>query len=641
MRLSWDGTKFVFQGTYNDRFIPKDAGFFWSVQEKHWYTYKWEIAKKLSKWADQKCVDKLNSYQTSTNKSVLASHATDSMVDIPVPDGMSYLPYQKAGMVYALERPDNLGALIADEMGLGKTIQAIGYINAKPEIKSVLVVCPASIKINWSRELTKWLVRSLKVKVIGSQSQSSDIKDADVAIINYDILKKFQKLYDTKYDLVIVDECHYVKNHKAIRSKAVYKIMANAKYKLMLTGTPIMNRPVEIYPLITSLGVRIKFWTFAKKYCNPVQTGFGWDLSGASNLEELGRYLRTTVMVRRLKSEVLKELPPKRWQIIELPANGLSLQLQKEDGMWDKYTSMRETLEVLRNEAEYADEVHKLNAEVELLFEEMSKTRHETALLKVPYVINHIDNLLENVDKLVVFAHHKDVIEQLAKHYDGISVVVSGSTKLEDRQANVDAFQHNPDIRLFIGSIGAAGVGITLTAASTVLFVELDWVPANMSQAEDRVHRIGQEESVLVQHIVIDGSIDSYLAHTLVAKQKVISESLNTKHVVDAKEVKYAGKDSDVSKPVEHVKKAISDDEKAVLHHALRLVAGQCDGAMSEDGVGFNGWDTAFGRQVAFQPCITTDAQARAVKALLKKYKRQLEIHEQGLWDKIYNKETK
>lgn len=426
------------------------------------------------------------------------SRASHLDIDLPVPEGLGYLDYQKAGIHFSKDK----NTLIADEMGLGKTIQAIGVLNLHPEYENILVICPASLRLNWKREIEKWTVNDYTIGVVNRDDYP---ENTDILIINYDVVQKHrEKLMEREWDLLIIDEAHYLKNPKAARTQAILgkgkKIPGiNAKHRIFLTGTPILNRPVELFPIISSLDPERwnSFFSYAKRYCAAAGNGWGWDFSGASNLEELQDRLRSTIMIRRLKMDVLTELPSKRRQVIELPADArIKKLLKQETTVWD---SKREVIENLRvalelskvsdNVEDYRNAMANLREGIEAHFTEMAKLRQEIAILKVPYVVEHVKNA---TGKVVIFAHHKEVVKELKKELGDEAVVLVGDTKIEDRQAAVDAFQNDPKILYFIGSIKAAGVGITLTAASHVVFAELDWVPGNISQAEDRCVLEGQ-----------------------------------------------------------------------------------------------------------------------------------------------------
>ncbi len=471
---------------------------------------------------------------------IAASRATDADITVPAPAGLAYLPFQRAAVAYAATRS---GVLLADEMGLGKTVEAIGIINSRPEIQRILIICPAGLKLNWQRELARWLVRPMTVGIASGREWPSD---AQIIIINYDILDNHEAVIRAnEWDLLIADEVHYLKNPRAQRTRAVFGHQDRkdeketitpipAKLRLFLTGTPIVNRPIELWPIVHGLQPTefSSFWKFAIRYCGATRGRWGWEMGGASHLDELHERLRGLCMVRRRKADVLKELPPKRRQVVVLPANGGSGAVQRENLAFaaheESLTRLRESVEKARAAGgdEYRAAVGALRERAQAAFAEIARMRHETALAKVPAVIEHVHNALDGGGKVVLFAHHHDVIARFAEAFPG-AAIVTGEIAQADRQAAVDRFQNDESCRVFIGSITAAGVGITLTAAAHVVFAELDWVPGNITQAEDRTHRIGQTNSVLVQHLVLDGSLDARIAHTLVAKQAVLDTALD------------------------------------------------------------------------------------------------------------------
>lgn len=637
MKLTYRNKLYILESEYEDRYKPKAARFRFSYDgedtggiKKVWWTDDPEKAFKLIAHADAKCTRRIKTQLKTLDKKLEASKATDSDIDIPVNPGMAYMPFQRGGIAYALNH-DNV--LIADEMGLGKTIQAIGVMNAlRPG--NVLIICPASLKINWSREIVKWQTTTDEEPIILNSSDQPEFSGGTV-ICNYDIVQKQEWLKDIDWDILIVDECHYVKNHKAQRTKAVSELRAGKK--LYLTGTPILNRPIELYSILNQLDVRLKWWDYVHRYCGAYRNRWGWDLSGATNLDELQRLLRSRVMVRRLKKDVLQDLPDKTRHILELPANGIANRVAFEQSYINAHTEELNLLKAQRDLAEanedqdaYELAVENLAAHERAHFVEMAKIRHETALLKCPKVIDHIHELLESMDKLVVFAHHHDVADQIAAAFP--SVKLTGRDDLEARQRAVDTFQEDPEIRVFVGNIKAAGVGITLTAASHVVFAELDWTPANISQAEDRCHRIGQKDNVTVQHIVLEGSIDADLAKTIVAKQRIIDKALNNDLQRDY---------SKAGKRVEETKKRASTPQKTpeftnaeriVIHKAVKLLAAMCDGARELDGSGYNKFDSPIGHSFARQRNLT-DKQTALAKKVLKKYHGQLDSE---LYTEIY-----
>jgi len=458
-------------------------------------------------------------------ESVEASHAAISDLIVPAPDGLRYMPFQVAGIAYAR---DHAKCLIADEMGLGKTIQAIGLINLL-HLRKILIVCPASLKINWEREMRKWLVDGQSIEI-----ENGTWRDADVCIVNYDILKKHaETIRNIQWDILIGDESHYVKNHKAQRTKLFFSIPAGRK--LLLTGTPVLNRPIELFPMLQDFGVYFarSFWRYGERYCDMSRNRFGTDVSGASNVEELGTKLRETCMVRRQKSVVIAELPDKMRQIIPLPTNGADKVVQAEAKAYASYENQtkdaRNKLAKLRKSGvkadsdEYRAAVAEMKAQM-VSFGDIARLRHETALRKVDVASDAILEAVDSSKHVIVFAHHKDVLDGInSKLTDaGITTtVLTGDTPINVRQQMVDDFQAGKT-QVFLGSTAACGVGLTLTKSSHVIFVEMEWTPAIMEQAEDRAHRIGQKNAVLVQYLVYDGSIDGMLAHKIVDKEEII-----------------------------------------------------------------------------------------------------------------------
>jgi SWI/SNF-related matrix-associated actin-dependent regulator 1 of chromatin subfamily A len=626
MRLIIEGTKYLLLTEYHERAVPKAAGFRWSPADRVWWTSDLDKAASVAAAAEvsPEAERALGAAAEAQEASLDASSAAASDIDVPVPDGLAYLPFQLAGIAYALARPSTL---IADEMGLGKTVEAIGLINADPSITSVLVVCPASLKLNWARELGRWLTRPMTVAVANGETP-----EADVVITNYEQL---HKLPLAPVGLLIVDEAHYCKSPKAQRTKLVSKWAELAERRVLLTGSPILNRPIELHSLLTILDADAwPFWPYVTTYCDARQNRWGWDFSGSSNLEELQRRLRSTLMVRRLKADVLPELPSKRRQVLALGAKGYSASLTAEDKLQSQIASDIEALELARDLAEavddqaaYAEAVKALQARHQVAFNEMSGVRHDSALAKAPAVAEHVEGLLASVDKIVVMAHHHDVVDTLVEALADYGVVsLTGRDNQTKRQDAVDRFQDDSSVRVFVGSIQAAGVGLTLTAASLVVFAELDWVPGWMSQAEDRVHRIGQSDSVLIQHVVVDGSIDAAMAHALVAKQTNIDAALDD----DIPEAVPVTLEVPEAPPVPTAKprlEPLPDAEIPAVHEALRILASMdSDRASVVNNAGFNKLDGQFGHNLAERESLT-GRQAAAGKRLVTKYHRQLPTH--------------
>jgi SWI/SNF-related matrix-associated actin-dependent regulator 1 of chromatin subfamily A len=637
VKIIFRNNQFVAICSYEQREIPKAAGFRWESVGKYWYTTDTSKAAKLIDFADEEVKKRL----AIRTEAIEASKATDTTLDIPAPAGLQYRPFQKAGIVYAMNRPN---ALIADEMGLGKTIQAIGIINASRIKGKVLVVCPASLKINWKREMDKWLVDKRSVEI----ANGKEFPDADIVIVNYDILKKYHdELRQHEFDLLVCDESHYLKNSKTQRTSEVLgkwdkdesKITSpiNAKRKVFLTGTPILNRPNELWPLVSALGLFKSWKYYHTRYCDGKETRYGWDVSGASNLGELQEKLRESIMVRRLKKDVLKELPAKQRQILEIPNTRETTRLINQGRILaeknnQKIINLQIAVELSKasdNPEDYKEAVKRLGEASKFAFDEMAQVRHDTAVAKIPSIVEHVHNCLEEDEdqKIILFAHHHDVINGLKESLGEKAVVLTGETKEADRQAAVDKFQTDPNCKVFIGSIGAAGVGITLTASNHVIFAEEAWTPAAISQAEDRAHRIGQENSVLVQHLILEDSMDVPMVQQLLEKQEIIDKALDdpvAKFIVPT----IIEKPSTHSHSREMIRtelktSPISKEEIAIIHQKLKILSAACDGAYSRDNVGFNKIDTGVGKMLAAQDNLT-EAQAWLGKRIVAKYHRQL-----------------
>ena len=351
-------------------------------------------------------------------------------------------------------------------------------------------------------------------------------------------------------------------------------------------------------------------------------------------------------MVRRLKADVLSELPPKRRQVIELPANGNAPLVARELAASARIENLLSELRAAVAVADISDDVEAYREAVRALragqsasFGEISKLRHEVALAKVPHAVEHVHDAIEASGSVVVFCHHKDVLHQIAEALRGrdLSVVtLTGDDALPVRQAAVDAFQAGQAQAILL-TIGAGGVGITLTRSAHVVFVESDWVPGNLSQAEDRCHRIGQAASVLVQHLVLEGSLDARMANVVIGKQEVVEGALDgggtasvpapapedaLQRAIEALPEPVAARDPKVA--AERAAAAlVTDAERFVIHTALREIAAGCDGALAIDGQGFNKLDTSFGKRLAEQDALV-GRQVIHARRLAIKYGRQL-----------------
>ncbi|NXD20149.1 ZRAB3 endonuclease, partial [Spelaeornis formosus] len=440
------------------------------------------------------------------------------------------LPFQEKGIIFALQRSGR--CMIADEMGLGKTIQAIAisyyYKNEWP----LLIVVPSSLRYPWVDEMEKWIpeLSPDDISIIQNKTDIGGISTSKITILGYGLLTSdAQTLVDTLYrqnfKVVVIDESHYMKSRNATRSKILLPIVQKALRAVLLTGTPALGRPEELFMQIEALFPgRFGTWNeYAKKYCDARVRFFGkrrqWDCRGASNLEELHELL-SEIMIRRLKNEVLTQLPPKVRQRIpfDLP-QAAAKNLNAIFAEWEK---------LMRSLSSDATESH--FSQVMSLFTRMYK---ETAIAKAGAVKDYIKMMLDN-DKLkfLVFAHHlsmlqactEAVIESKARY-----IRIDGSVPSAERIHLVKQFQKDPETRVAILSIQAAGQGLTFTAATHVVFAELYWDPGHIKQAEDRAHRIGQCSSVNIHFLIAKGTLDTLMWAMLNRKAKVTGSTLNGK----------------------------------------------------------------------------------------------------------------
>ena len=511
---------------------------------RRYWSARVENAARLQSHCNNRALDVMKNHLELLER----SRAVDSNITVPCPAGLEYLPYQKAGIAYALQRKDTL---IGDQPGLGKTIEALGFINCLKS-KKILVVAPATLAFNWRLEAEKWLIEPYKIFI--PKSGFDPIPEAErlLVITNYEKLvcrirdkkdheSKFSESLKRVWDVAIFDEAHALKNPQSKRSQAVlgeFGLMRRTHRTLFLTGTPIENYPKEIWAVAAAICPAKfgDFWAFAERYCGLHKELHGkqsrWVTTGSSHLPELQQRLRASFMVRRLKHDVLKELPPKRRQLVVLGDEQIDWSKHPEFKRWKEiyekqYEAALARLEAVRTNAEYRAAVKDLEAFVGVAFQEMSEFRHKTALAKLPMCLAYIDELLRtNNNSLVIFAHHKDVLAKIASHYRDDCVVLYGDTPMENREGIVKTFQEAQK-RIFVGGLKAAGAGITLTRAATVVFIEIDWNPATLSQAEDRLCRIGQKKMVHVIHLVLNNTLDVNMSQRVIAKQETIDKALD------------------------------------------------------------------------------------------------------------------
>lgn len=462
------------------------------------------------------------------------------------------------------------------------TVSAIGASNNLDGVESMLVVCLASHKIHWARAVEKWDMHGLSIGI----AEGDYFPDTECVVINYDILHRhYDAIRAGTWKVLICDEAHVLQNETARRTlnifggklkvyedqepddvdddgeivKSKFKKKKGAKKvwkkwegisaerEFFLTGTPIPNRVKNMWTLIKRCdprGLGRNYDAFAYRYCGAFETFHGMNDNGASNLPELNRILKDRFMIRHLKAEVLKDLPPKVRQIVPLSSEGLQKKLQAEKDAVAELLMAYEAqmgIHVDLDTESLADLVMRARPQ---MFDDYAKTvdddigkdtplnklaiaRAELALAKVPMAIEYVSNLMNQGLKVVVFAYHRAVIEALRDRWANSCALIYGGTPTKKRQAEADRFQEDPNCNPFIGQYTAAGTGYTLIEAYHVVCIEMTWLPYELSQAEDRCHRIGQEDTVFVHHLVVEGSMDEGMLGKIVAKQEVIDAALN------------------------------------------------------------------------------------------------------------------
>ena len=399
--------------------------------------------------------------------------------------------------------------ILADDMGLGKTTSTIIAALETGEEK-ILIICPASLKINWEREIRNYTDRS--VYIAEGKNFSTE---HDFVIVNYDILKNF---YDIKnkdkspitqanFGLVVIDEAHYIQNGQAQRTKLVNSFVKNVKRLWLLTGTPMTSRPMNYFNLLQLIDspVAQNWMAYAIRYCQGYQFNAGkrkvWNVSGASNLEEL-RDRTSRQVLRRLKTEVL-DLPDK----IISPVY-LRLKSRLYEGLMGDYYNWYE------NKTEES-------SSLTVQFSKLMKVRQVIAEEKIKDTIELAENIIEQGKKVIIFTNFTDTLHKITEHFGKIAVSLDGSTSKPARQFAVDQFQENEKIKVFVGNLKAAGVGLTLTAAEAVIMNDLSFVPSDHSQAEDRAFRYGQKNNVSVYYPIFENTIEGAIYDILIKKKNI------------------------------------------------------------------------------------------------------------------------
>jgi SWI/SNF-related matrix-associated actin-dependent regulator 1 of chromatin subfamily A len=434
-------------------------------------------------------------------------------IDYSPYDNRPPLPHQKIAIEKLLA---NDRFILADDMGLGKTTSTI-IASLESQSKKILIICPASLKINWQREIE--IYSNKKTLIVEGGKWGSTF---DFYIINYDIIKNYHtigepeigeekntQISSTNFDLAIVDEAHYISNTTAQRTKLINDILSKIPKVWLLTGTPMTSRPINYFNLlrIVNSNVTLDWSSYVRRYCGGYQFTVNgrkiWNTGGATNLEELRLKTKNTIL-RRLKTDVL-DLPDK----IISPVF-LTLSSTEYD------SGLEEFIQIAQE--------NKNKESLSVTINRLMKIRKIISEQKVDYTCEIIDRCLEQGKKVIVFTNFTMALDMLHEKYKKNSVVLDGRMSKEKRQKSVDRFQTEDKIKIFISNIVAGGVGITLTEAEVVIMNDLSFVPAHHSQAEDRAFRYGQKKNVVVYYPIFENTIEKIVYNILQKKKNIIDQ---------------------------------------------------------------------------------------------------------------------
>ena len=388
-------------------------------------------------------------------------------------------------------------------MGLGKTVQALMVAYHYKHEWPLLIVCPSSLRSTWADSIARWLP-SVQLERIAVVYTNKDIylqSRPEVVVVSYNLLQKLKsELIKYRFKVAILDESHFIKSGKAARTKAVQEVVKTSQRLLLLSGTPMMSKPIEMFTQLQMLD-KATFsnqTVYAARYCDAKERPWGMDYNGSSNLDEFKILLSFSGFLRRLKKDVLSQLPPKTRKIVTLDKS-LIKNKEKSFSALSKQLSNVELSKLLSGDNK------------QILFEFFN----QSARAKLPAVINYIDELFESgVEKLLLFGHHVEMLDGISDHLNVINtdfIRIDGKTLSHYRQALVDKFQNDSDCKVALLSITAANTGLTLTAASVVVFAELYWNPGDLVQAEDRAYRIGQLCNLTVHYLIANKTADDQI----------------------------------------------------------------------------------------------------------------------------------
>lgn len=494
-------------------------------------------AKSFSVPVDNDVMEIASKVENKMSEFIEASRSVDADISIPELTG-TLLPYQRAGVAYAAQARRSF---IADEMGLGKTIQAIATLEYVRDSYPAVIVCPPSLVLNWAIEYSKWLPNR-KVATVTNRKEFPDSGAYDVVVVGYSNIPTWEKKLSGHRSYVF-DESHYAKTPTAQRTKAAVKIARSAPKDgiiLCLTGTPVTNRPNEYASQLDILG-RLKdfggLWGFYRRYCAAYQDSYGqWNISGHSHLDELNDRLRGACYIRRTKDQVLSELPPVMHSKVLVAGNTAAMkEYDRAEADIILYIAQR-ARELAKEQGKSmhgAAIAAMIRAEANEHLVRLSVLRRLAAKAKMEMVEEWINGRIESGKKVVVAAHHRDIVDEIARKYGNLRI--QGGMPVEEVEENKRRFQTESvtESPVIVLSIQAAKTGHTLTAAEECLFVELPWTPADVDQTYSRLHRIGQKGSVTATYLLTQGTIDEEVYGIIERKRHVVNAAVDGGEILE------------------------------------------------------------------------------------------------------------
>ena len=523
------------------RAVKRIPGITWDKKTAAWSAPLSSLSE-CAEWAEQFGVDVdedtkslIESITSKRAQLIEDSRLTDADLEVA---GLPLLPYQRAGVKYASHARR---CFIADDMGLGKTLQAIATLEYVYDSYPAVVICPPTLVLNWAKEYAKWLPHR-KVATVKNRSEFPE-DGYEVIVVGYSNIHAWANRL-AKHRSYVFDESHYCKSPDAQRTKAAVKMARTAPQNgivLCLTGTPVTNRPAEYAPQLDILGKLSDFggkWGFYRRYCAAFRDRFGqWNISGNSNLDELNDRLRGNCYIRRTKDQVLEELPPVRHDVVVVEGTDAGLrEYRKAEADIVRYMVERakQIAEELGESPKSAAVRAKMRAERNEHLVRIGVLRKLAAKAKMPAVMEWVESRIEAGNKVVIAAHHREIVDELAAKYGNLKI--QGGMDVSDVEKNKQFFQEGSvsDSPVMVLSIQAAKTGHTLTASQDVLFVELPWTPSDVDQTYSRCHRLGQKGSVTATYLLCEGTIDEKIYGVIEEKRGVVNAATEGKNTSGA-----------------------------------------------------------------------------------------------------------